>query len=1499
MKHVLHQFFLCSLLLVCGWTNVQAQAIASWNFAGEPGDQVFTEGIGSANVEALNFSRGADINQHAAANSISSTGWDSGEARYFTFGFVIGEGFVANLISLQLGTRSSNTGPGELALRSSLDGFTENLATWTQSGTNFNNQTIDLTSLSGISGEVEFRIITTSNVSAGGGAVGSGGTFRVTNFFPDNIAVTFNGEVLTEGGETPGTPPLAMWDFAGEPGSQVSTSGTSIANISAIDFTRGPGLSSTSANNSISSSGWSTDSSVDYFSFGFEVNEGFEANLETLIIASRSSGTGPGDLTLRYSVDNFEKNLATWTQSGTAFNNQTIDLSILSGLTGKVEFRIVTLSARSANNGTLADGGTFRIANFLESGETTPVQFTGTITESIPPTPVTLSNWNFNGLPGNQEVTPGTTSEEGITVADFSRGSSLNPASANNSMSSNGWNAGDNRYFSFGFTVAPDKLVDLTTLQIGTRSSGTGPRDMALQYSGDNFESNLATWVSENNFLNQTIDLSALQNLAGSIEFRIVSLSDVSASGGTVGSGGTFRVTNFFPDNEGTALLGFVKQAEGVILPRLTAEPNAIEFGVVTINDEASIMSYMLNGENLLGPVTVSATAPFGVSKDGETFNESIVFTSEEIQSGQAVFVRFDNGSEGSFSSSIVNQTEGSAPVSVTVNAVAQDPFNVGEDFNSSCPDGLPIGWTSVSVLGAQEWACTTFGRAGTSPTASSPFGLQMNGFSSGAQLNEDWLITPAFDLTDFNFPLLSIWSRVAFNGPRLRMLVSTDYETGDPTAATWIELSDRFATGDVWTDSGEIDLSKFKSAGVRIAFVYNSSPEAGAARWTLDDFVLRSSDTPPAPFLSQNIGNVDYFHFGVIPVGSTSEETKTFNFSLGNAIADLTISSGEGFEFSKDGENFSPVLTYSPSESGDNNTVTIRFVPNSVGAFSGPVTFKSGDILLRRGFLTGATIEKSKTFDVVTWNIEWFGSTEPRQGPNNVDLQLQNVKTIIEALDADVYAFQEITSEQKFNELVEALPGYEGFVSPAVSRGPEFFDEAQKLTFLYKKETITPIKTRVLLEGVQESDLIDYPSTPDRFWASGRLPFLMEVSANIDGLQQNFNIINIHARSNGGGESVGTPRYAMRRYDVNVLKDSLDQYYGNVPLILLGDYNDDLDETVANQTAPTVNTDETSFINFINDTENYIPVTLTLSNAGLRTFPSFENVIDHMIISDELEENWIRNSERVVAPFDLVTNYLNTTSDHIPVKTRFTLRCDIVLAEIIGTDEVCSGENEVDLMLIGGFYETIEAWEISTDSGETWEILEGKAGLSEITLSNLEESVWVRATISSNLCGPEATAPFEVTVVKLPEPVVYFERGQLMTIDGPYSYTWFKDGQQIAQTTQPSIRIQGEGLYRVTIRDAKGCESTSDGFSFPKDGIGNNVRIMPNPASDRVRIELNKLEGLSNIELRNAFGSKISGTLTREGVADFDLNGLAKGVYLIVVTTQAGEYWIERLIIK
>ena len=59
-------------------------------------------------------------------------------------------------------------------------------------------------------------------------------------------------------------------------------------------------------------------------------------------------------------------------------------------------------------------------------------------------------------------------------------------------------------------------------------------------------------------------------------------------------------------------------------------------------------------------------------------------------------------------------------------------------------------------------------------------------------------------------------------------------------------------------------------------------------------------------------------------------------------------------------------------------------------------------------------------SFDIVTWNLEWF----PKQGTITVD----TVKNIIEVIDAELIALQEINNVFEFNQLINNLDEFDGY---------------------------------------------------------------------------------------------------------------------------------------------------------------------------------------------------------------------------------------------------------------------------------------------------------------------------------------------------------------------------------------------------------------------------------------------------------------------------------------
>lgn len=267
--------------------------------------------------------------------------------------------------------------------------------------------------------------------------------------------------------------------------------------------------------------------------------------------------------------------------------------------------------------------------------------------------------------------------------------------------------------------------------------------------------------------------------------------------------------------------------------------------------------------------------------------------------------------------------------------------------------------------------------------------------------------------------------------------------------------------------------------------------------------------------------------------------------------------------------------------------------------------------------------VSKTRTFEAVTWNIEWFGSAG--NGPTDVDLQLTNAIRVMRTIDADLYALQEISNETQFHRLVDSLDGYRGFVAP--------YSQSQKTAFIYKTETVDS-----LLAGF---------ATQDGSWGGGRWPYYFLFNANVDGVVQRIRAITIHAKA-----FATQADYNERLADSEVLKSYMD-LLTTQNVILLGDFNDDV-------TTSTFNNLTSPYQNFVQDV-NYKVITKSLSDRGQTSYSSFSN-IDHIVANVRMKTLHMEGTERIENP-SYVGNYLSTTSDHFPVWTRFAFT-DVVSVE-------------------------------------------------------------------------------------------------------------------------------------------------------------------------------------------------------------------------------------------
>jgi hypothetical protein len=145
-------------------------------------------------------------------------------------------------------------------------------------------------------------------------------------------------------------------------------------------------------------------------------------------------------------------------------------------------------------------------------------------------------------------------------------------------------------------------------------------------------------------------------------------------------------------------------------------------------------------------------------------------------------------------------------------------------------------GFTTYSVFGLELW------------TASS-YGAVMSGFAnSKSNKNEDWLISPAMNLTSVTSANLTFKhainkGEVANMKTNHTLWFTTNYNSGAPSTATWTQVTiPTYPTGADWTfvSTGNIPLptAVYGKTNVRFALKYLCS-DAESASWEIKELVV------------------------------------------------------------------------------------------------------------------------------------------------------------------------------------------------------------------------------------------------------------------------------------------------------------------------------------------------------------------------------------------------------------------------------------------------------------------------------------------------------------------------------------------------------------------------------------------------------------------------------------------------------------------------------------
>jgi hypothetical protein len=254
----------------------------------------------------------------------------------------------------------------------------------------------------------------------------------------------------------------------------------------------------------------------------------------------------------------------------------------------------------------------------------------------------------------------------------------------------------------------------------------------------------------------------------------------------------------------------------------------------------------------------------------------------------------------------------------------------------------------------------------------------------------------------------------------------------------------------------------------------------------------------------------------------------------------------------------------------------------------------------------------------------------------------------------ADVWALEEVCDEDRLQTVLNTLaaqgqpfePVYpdQDLTSHGVSNpyGNYAGPWGQKTTFLFRTDRVRKLGAELVYNP---SDQVNGGSI-DSSWGStfasrDPLQVHLELSTSSGPWDLWFLVVHLKAES---GQSTSYPQRAQESAD---LKTYLDQYHPADRVMVVGDFNDDLDQSING-------VDPSPFQNFLDDSANWSFPSMAFTQAGLGTTTRYPNAIDHHLISDEVFGALVKDSPEVVHPS--ISSYSGTTSDHLPTVVRYQL---------------------------------------------------------------------------------------------------------------------------------------------------------------------------------------------------------------------------------------------------
>jgi exonuclease III len=257
----------------------------------------------------------------------------------------------------------------------------------------------------------------------------------------------------------------------------------------------------------------------------------------------------------------------------------------------------------------------------------------------------------------------------------------------------------------------------------------------------------------------------------------------------------------------------------------------------------------------------------------------------------------------------------------------------------------------------------------------------------------------------------------------------------------------------------------------------------------------------------------------------------------------------------------------------------------------------------------------REETLELATWNLEYFPQTSST---------VEEVAKIIDALDIDLYAIQEINDTTAFLDLLNRLPEYDGLYSW------DWYSWGYlKTGIIYKRSIISVGQPRLIFQ--------------DDWYAFTRPPLEIPVVAQNAGNRFDFVLIVLHLKA--GSETDDFLRRQQANEKMKTYLDEMTSGGGEKDYIVAGDWNDELDD-------PPV---ENAFAAFLDDPNDYRFLTSDLiGRYDDASYPRYGSLIDHILITSDVLSEYDGGYVKTLRLEEEVEGYSVEISDHRPVMAVF-----------------------------------------------------------------------------------------------------------------------------------------------------------------------------------------------------------------------------------------------------